>query len=92
MGLSSCCRRASLRVFHLLTTRKNDMTINKALLALALGFALAACSNQQQAQNAAAAEAEQAADQAADATREAAADAAGAVKDAAAEAEEAARN
>ncbi|TWG86484.1 hypothetical protein L599_007400000020, partial [Luteimonas sp. J16] len=37
------------------------MTINKALLALALGFALAACSNQQQAQNAAADAAEEAA-------------------------------
>src|SRR5690606_1504275 len=33
-------------------TRKIQMTINKALLALALGFALAACSNQQQAENA----------------------------------------
>src|SRR3546814_16211551 len=39
---------------HFLTTRKIDMTINKALLALAMGFALAACSNQQQADDAAA--------------------------------------
>src|SRR3546814_7357740 len=36
---------------HFLTTRKIDMTINKALLALAMGFALAACSNQQQAED-----------------------------------------
>src|SRR3546814_10357505 len=36
---------------HFLTTRKIDMTINKALLALAMGFALAACSNQQQARS-----------------------------------------
>src|SRR3546814_5167912 len=39
---------------HFLTTRKIDMTINKALLALAMGFALAACSNQQQADDSAA--------------------------------------
>ena len=47
------------------------MTINKALLALALGFALAACTNQQQAEDSAAeaadaaGEAQQAADNAA---------------------------
>src|SRR3546814_5799247 len=39
---------------HFLTTMKIDMTINKALLALAMGFALAACSNQQQADDSAA--------------------------------------
>src|SRR3546814_9778030 len=39
---------------HFLTTRKIDMTINKALLALAMGCALAACSNQQQADDSAA--------------------------------------
>src|SRR5690606_17165298 len=37
--------------FHL--TRKTNMTFNKALLALAMGFALAACSNQQQAEDSA---------------------------------------
>ena len=43
----------SLRVdpFH---DEETNMTFNKALIALALGFALAACSNQQQAEEAAA--------------------------------------
>ena len=34
-----------------LTTRITTMSINKALLALAMGFALAACTNQQQAED-----------------------------------------
>src|SRR3546814_3561795 len=46
--------RATARCRPFLTTRKIDMTINKALLALAMGFALAACSNQQQAGDSAA--------------------------------------
>src|SRR5690606_29099677 len=49
-------RRAAHCAFVTLnsTTRNSTMSINKALLALAMGFALAACSNQDAATDAAA--------------------------------------
>ena len=59
------------------------MTFNKALIALAMGLALAACSNKEQAENAAA-DAADAASQAADAAGQAA-DAAGQATEAAKE-------
>src|SRR3546814_5750970 len=74
------------------------MTFNKALLALAMGFALVACSNQQQAEDAAA-EASEAAGEASEAAANAAAtgdamatDAAQAAADTAAAAADAARS
>ncbi len=52
MALSSLLATRLLRVdpFH---DEDINMTFNKALIALALGFALAACSNQKQAEEAA---------------------------------------
>src|SRR5688500_14105763 len=86
---------AQLRVVHP-TTRNVTMSINKALLAVALGIALAACTNQQQAADSAAeaadaaGEAQQAADNAAATRDAAAADAAQPAADTAAAAADAA--
>ncbi|MBA2239164.1 MAG: hypothetical protein H0W24_10775, partial [Lysobacter sp.] len=58
-GLSSCYRRAIARCL-ISILEERTMTFNKALIALAMGFALAACSNQQQADESAADAAESA--------------------------------
>src|SRR6478672_7126671 len=94
-SLSSCYRRAVARC-QLNDEEDEIMTTNKALLALAMGLALAACTNKQQAADSAAdastaaTEAQQAADNTAATGDTAAADAAQASADAAAAASNAA--